>query len=335
MKKIEILLFSLLGVAVFNSSTYGQNTNYTEQFNSGYRGGFINGLRTPNNAIHFIVVGDWGRQGEYNQSEVAAQMANASVSLNADFIISTGDNFYPDGVKSVWDTKWKTSFEDIYKHFSLQKKWYVVLGNHDYRSNPQAQIEYSNISSRWQMPSRYYTKKFKINDDSTQQVQLIFLDTSPFIKSYYSNEEYAKNVYVQDSSAQIRWLDSLLSYKSTTIKWKIVVGHHPLYSGGKRINSKDTKDLNVLLKPLFDKYNVDVYLNGHEHHLEHVKPQGVTHYFTSGAGSEVRPVKIFPKDGKFAAEKAGFMTFSITSDSLIMYTIDKMGKIIYNATIKK
>lgn len=54
----------------------------------------------------------------------------------------------------------------------------------------------------------------------------------------------------------------------------------------------------------------------------------------SAYAPEVRPVKIFPKNGKFAAEKADFITFAITSDSLMMYTIDKMGKIIYNTTIK-
>ncbi len=332
---MRALLIILISALIHNCTIYAQNKNYQDQYKSGYRGGFIKGLRVPENAVNFIVVGDWGRQGEYNQKEVADQMANGAVSLNADFIISTGDNFYPDGVQSIWDAKWKTSFEDVYKHFALQIKWYVVLGNHDYRSNPQAQIEYSKISSRWQMPSRYYTKTVTIDGDTAQQLLFVFIDTNPFIKSYYSNEEYERNLHIQDSAAQINWLNSVLSNQSPNIKWKIVVGHHPLYSGGKRIDSKDTKDLNVLLKPIFDKYSVDMYLNGHEHHLEYVKPKGITHYFTSGAGSETRPVKLFPKEGRFAAEKSGFMTFSIDSKQIIMHAIDKGGQIIYRTTISK
>lgn len=331
--KLNSVLFI---ICIFlNSSILAQNENYLEQYKSGYRGGYIKGFKIQKRSLNFIVVGDWGRQGEYNQKEVANQMANASISIDADYVISTGDNFYPDGVQSILDAKWKTSYEDVYAHHALQIKWYAVLGNHDYRSNPQAQIEYSKISSRWQMPSRYYTKIFLIDNDSTQKVLMVFIDTSPFIKSYYLNEDYVTNISNQDSAVQIKWLDSVLSTNDENVKWKIVVGHHPLYSGGKRINSLDTKDLNFLLKPIFDKNKVDLYFNGHEHHLEYIKPVGSTHYFTSGAGSEVRSVKIFPNDGKFAAESAGFMTFSIDKDSVIMHAIDKKGKIIFNTTVQK
>jgi hypothetical protein len=108
-----------------------------------------------------------------------------------------------------------------------------------------------------------------------------------------------------------------------------------LYTGGKRIKSKDTKDVNATFKSLFDKYAVDIYLCGHEHHLEYIKPVGPTHYFISGAGSEVRPVSKFPTYGIFAAAQAGFMTFSITQNSFVTNTINDKGKIIYTTTVKK
>jgi hypothetical protein len=43
----------------------------------------------------------------------------------------------------------------------------VVLGNHDYRSNPQAQVEYTKVSNRWKIPERYYSFVVPI-DDSTE-----------------------------------------------------------------------------------------------------------------------------------------------------------------------
>lgn len=261
-------------------------------------------------------------------------MSNAAVSLDLDFVISTGDNFYPDGVASVQDPLWRSSFEDVYKHFPLQKKWYVVLGNHDYRTNPQAEVEYSKISARWNMPDRYFSKKFVIDDDTTQQVLIAFIDTNPFVTKYHNDDVYGPKVSTQDTARQVQWLHTVLS-DTANIKWKIVVGHHPAYSGGKRIASKDTKDINDLLKPLFDKYKVDMYLAGHEHHLEYVKPKGTTHYITSGAGSEVRPVTLYPKDGKFAAAQAGFVTFSILPTNLLLQFIDHQGKILYTAEIKK
>ena len=40
---------------------------------------------------------------------------------------------------------------------SCQCPWYGVLGNHEYRGNTQAMMDYSEISRRWNMPDRYYT----------------------------------------------------------------------------------------------------------------------------------------------------------------------------------
>lgn len=328
-------IFIFLSAAVFHCGTFAQDANYKDQYASGYRGGYIKGIKLLPDALQFIVVGDWGRQGEYYQTAVAKQMTNATISLDADFIVSTGDNFYPDGVGSVTDPLWKTSFEDVYKQFPLQRKWYSVLGNHDYRSNPQAQVEYSSISKRWQMPARYFSKKMMINDDTAAQVLFVFIDTSPFVTKYYADEVYGPRVITQDTAAQIKWLDSVLSSPSSNIRWKIIVGHHPLYTGGKRLDAKDTKDVNQVFKPLFEKYKVDMYLCGHEHHLEYIKPDGATHYFISGAGSEVRPVKGYPKYGKFAASKAGFMSFSVTSDKVLVQVIDKDGLITYTNAISR
>ena len=114
-----------------------------------------------------------------------------------------------------------------------------------------------------------------------------------------------------------------------------MVGHHPLYSGGKRIGSKDVKDINYVFKPIFNKHKVDAYICGHEHHLEYIKPEGSTHYFTSGSGSETRPVSIYPEYGKFAASQAGFMSFSITPEKVLVQTINNKGEIIFSYVMKK
>ena len=89
-------------------------------------------------ALNFIAIGDWGRNGADHQKEVAVQMGKTASDVRAQFIIAAGDNFYPSGVISEFDPLFKYSFEDIYTAFSLQWDWYVVLGNHDYKSNPEA-----------------------------------------------------------------------------------------------------------------------------------------------------------------------------------------------------
>src|ERR1700761_2908731 len=110
-------------------------------------------------ALHFMAIGDWGRNGEYDQTEVAKQMGSWATTHPNNFVISVGDNFYPLGVVSEFDPLFHYSFESIYTSHSLQCDWYPVLGNHDYGSDPDAQVRYSKISRRWNMPARYYKKE--------------------------------------------------------------------------------------------------------------------------------------------------------------------------------
>jgi tartrate-resistant acid phosphatase type 5 len=55
------------------------------------------------------------------------QMGRVGENLGIDFVISTGDNFYKNGLKGVHDQAFEKSFTDIYTVKSLQKPWY--LGN--------------------------------------------------------------------------------------------------------------------------------------------------------------------------------------------------------------
>ncbi|WP_231491583.1 tartrate-resistant acid phosphatase type 5 family protein [Pedobacter sp. Leaf170] len=285
-------------------------------------------------ALNFIAMGDWGRNGADHQKQVAKQMGITATDVKAQFIISTGDNFYPSGVISAQDPLFRTSFEDIYTDFSLQWDWYVVLGNHDYKSNPDAQVEYSKISRRWKMPARYYAKKFPINGDVNNQVLIAFIDTNPLIKEFYNNAEYGPNVKGQDTTAQKKWLAKTLSEADPSIKWKIVVGHHPIYTGGSRTEGYDTKAVRSSLESTLKKYDVDVYLTGHEHSLQHIKPAGKTHHFISGAASEKTAVKLIP-NAEMVASEYGFFLFSVTNNQIKVQTINDEGEVIYNTTITK
>jgi acid phosphatase len=90
-----------------------------------------NGSGGPGSATHIIVIGDWGREGTQFQLPVRDVMVADAKKNPLNFIISTGDNFYEDGVTTVTDSQWQTSFERIYSDSSLQVPWIVSLGNHD------------------------------------------------------------------------------------------------------------------------------------------------------------------------------------------------------------
>jgi hypothetical protein len=279
-------------------------------------------------------MGDWGRNGADHQKQVAEQMGKTAADIKAQFIIATGDNFYPSGVISEHDPLFKYSFEDIYTAFSLQWDWYLVLGNHDYKSNPDAQVRYSTISRRWKMPARYYSKKFSINGDNSQQVLVAFIDTNPLIPEFYNNSEYGPNVRGQDTTKQKKWLAQVLSDPSPAIKWKIVVGHHPMFSGGSRTEGYDTKAIRNSLKAVLDKYGADVYLAGHEHSLQHIKPPGKTHHLISGSASEKTPVRLV-EHSLMSASEYGFLAFSVSSNQLVVQAINDEGEVIYTKQINK
>lgn len=49
--------------------------------------------------LTLLQVGDWGRRGQYNQSDVAALMGQVAALDPPTFVVSTGDNFYDHGLQ--------------------------------------------------------------------------------------------------------------------------------------------------------------------------------------------------------------------------------------------
>ena len=283
---------------------------------------------TAKDSLSFIVLGDWGVKGAHSQKKVAEQMFRKGRQHNIQFVITTGDNFYPVGVSDIKDAHWQLSYENIYLKDSLPVKWFPVLGNHDYQSNPQAEIEYSTVNNQWNMPGRFYSINRKISADIA--ALFLFTDTSPFVTEYYNPVLSMADLRTQDTSAQTRWIESTLN--SSKEAWKIVIGHHPIYSGGTHGN---TPELIQRLKPILVKNNVDLYLAGHDHHLEEAKQPGEKlYYFVSGGGFENR--SITPTSNTiFAKSTTGFLIITLYSNKGLIYFYDKEGTLLFQQEINK
>lgn len=280
---------------------------------------------TPVDQISFVAVGDWGRDGGSHQRDVAAAMGKAAAEAVTAFTVSTGDNFYENGVASAIDPQWKTSFEDVYTAPSLQRPWFVALGNHDYRGTPQAELDYAKTSPRWKLPSRYYVTS------PAPYLDVFVIDTSPLVHSYREkvHSRIAGNVASQDVVAQLAWLDGALA--KSTAAWKIVVGHHTIRSGGSEHG--DTPEMIALVDPILRRHGVQIYLNGHEHDLQHIARDGMN-YVCSGAGSEVRPTGS-TTGTKFALSRSGFAVFTVVRDVVRLEFRDYTGASLYKATVTR
>jgi acid phosphatase len=277
----------------------------------------------PARALSFLVVGDWGRDGNFHQRDVAQQMGRVANETHAAFVVSTGDNFYDNGVASVTAPQWQTSFENIYTLASLQIPWYVVLGNHDYRGGPAAEVDYTRVSKRWRLPARYYSQRFTLPGGGS--AEFFFLDTQPFIESYRRDSRYA-DVAQQSRQAQLSWLEAGLA--GSKADWKIVVGHHPVFSKGRH---GDTPELIRDVKPLLERYGVQVYLNGHDHDMQHIVVNGVA-YVTSGAGSQTRPTGHGPGTRFSLGNTSGFLAAELTQAQFTGRFIDWTGREVYAFT---
>jgi metallophosphoesterase superfamily enzyme len=308
-----LLLPTLSSAEIYNDAYYANNT--------------VKHLQQLDDATSILIVGDWGRNGHFAQKDVARWMDIAAYQLDAEMIISTGDNFYDNGIASVQDPYWQTSYESIYNGPHLFVNWYAVLGNHDYRGNWQAQIDYSRVSRRWQMPAQYYDRTLTLNNNAS--VHLVFIDTSPLNPDYADEEKY-QETQKQAPKAQLKWLRKTLNQPAT---WTLVIGHHPLYSSGKRYG-KNTAIRDVL-EPILEQYKVDAYIAGHEHDLQHNQPANTNvEHFVSGGGSEVRPVAQ-REFTTFAQSSAGFASLSMSEQSLLLQFINDKGEQIYHYSITK
>jgi 3',5'-cyclic AMP phosphodiesterase CpdA len=205
--------------------------------------------------LRFVSVADTGT-GAKGQYAVAGAMNIYHKKNPYDLVVLAGDNIYNNGeIEKIGEV-----FERPYQPLLKQGvKFQACLGNHDIRTaNGDPQVKYAGFN----MKGRYYT--FKRN-----QVQFFALDTN-------SNADW-KN--------QLFWLEKELSISNAP--WKVVFGHHPIYSSGQYGSNPD---FIKTFTPLFKKYGVQLYINGHEHNYERTRAIDGTTYLICGAGAGNRPV---------------------------------------------
>ena len=282
-------------------------------------------VQLPRNhaSLQFIVMGDWGMQGAPAQVQVARQMDNLAAKTTIDFIVTTGDNFYPFGVNSVDDPLWQKNFEAVYSLPHIRDiPWYLTLGNHDYFGDYQAEIDYGKTHPNWILPAEYYAKDFKLGNNLL--ARLIFADSNPYINEYRDHPGQYHGIDREDPEVQTKWLEQQL--KNNVPTWKIVIAHHPLYTSGAHGN---INELIQAWSELFQRYTVNAYFAGHDHHLEHLRSTGTTNFFiTGGGGARVRRVMQIP-GSLFVQSIHGFAHVMLDQTCMTVRFINADGEEVY------
>ena len=135
--KRTIYLLSLAAI-LFTACTTGRQQAATDPADS------WKALEQP---LNFYIANDLGRNGYYEQKTVAATMGSMAEAIDIEFVVAAGDVHHFEGVQSTSDPLWMTNYELIYSHPDLMIPWYPVCGNHEYRGNTDAVVEYSDVSA--------------------------------------------------------------------------------------------------------------------------------------------------------------------------------------------
>jgi tartrate-resistant acid phosphatase type 5 len=260
-------------------------------------------VKPADQPVRVLAFGDFGT-GSDSQKTLAQTMVAYHQAEPLDFAITLGDNFYTKGMESTADPRWKTQWEDLYGPLNIT--FYAALGNHDwgFADSPAAEILYRPSNASWRMPASYYTY-------TAGPVQFFALDTQS----------------VALSDKQLQWLDRELG--KSTAKWKVVYGHHPIYSGG---NYEDRPDLIARLLPVL-RNRANIYICGHDHNLQALRPEDGVHFFVAGGGGAgLYQLRQYERS-IFASSANGFAVLDADASRIKVTFVEASGKKVYETTI--
>ena len=278
--------------------------------------------------INFVVLSDMGEYDESIKRKIVDHLGNLAKKNQIDFVAVAGDPIHGDGVESITDKKWEVEFENVYTAYSLHKMpFYVVSGNHEYHGNVQAILDYSAISERWNAPARYFF--FEQPVDKQQKALFVFIDTTPLIDEYRNKYSDAGEQCIE---RQLFWLDSTLVASNS--RWKIVIGHHPVYAKTEKIEKQQT-DLQERVGKILENRSVDFYISGHVHNFQYIKLENkITNYIVNSSASDSREVA--PIEGTiFCKSDPGYTLFTVSADSVQFSFINHIGTTIYQNVFRK
>ncbi len=255
----------------------------------------------------FAVIGDYG-SGDQHEADVAA-LVNG---WNPDFIITVGDNNYPDGEASTIDRnigqyyhQYIYPYVGVYGVGASENRFFPTLGNRDYENNlgypTQPYIDYFTLPNN----ERYYTT-------IQGPVELFALDSDA--------REPDGN---RSDSIQAQWLEARLD--ESTAPWKIVFFHHTPYS---------SRSATAKMRWPFSKWGATAVLAGHSHVYERIMKNGFP-YMTNGLGGEstgtfrsIDPDSVVRFGSDYGAQ---LVTATVNSINFSFYT--QAGELIDSYTI--
>lgn len=238
--------------------------------------------------------------------------------LYAGDIVNSGGN----------DNEWGELFESL-GWIAKVTPMAFLPGNHEYPQKLINNKKTRNLTELWR-------PQFALPENGVEGLEE---------SNYFFNYQGVKVITLNGNEKleeQAEWLEKIL--KTNNEKWTIVSIHQPFYSTAQGRDSQDRRDLFL---PIFDKYGVDLVLQGHDHAYGRTykmknnqvvsADQPGTYYVVSVVGIKVYDMK--EENRKYMAKmgngKQLFQIISIDGDNLTYKSYDALGELFDEFVIIK
>jgi hypothetical protein len=273
--------------------------------------------------VRFTTMGDFGTGGS-SQKAVFAMMNRPE--WRGEFLVALGDNAYSSGTEQEFQDRMFTPMAPLLREVPM----FPSLGNHEYVTN-QGQPYLDNFYLPTNNPAgteRYYSFDWG-------HVHFVALDSNCAIGLASSDR--------CTLAAQKAWLEQDLA--ASTQPWKVVFFHHPPWSSG---DHGSQLSMRRNFAPIFEKYNVDLVLTGHDHNYERSKPmkgdavapagtRGVVYLVVGSGGATLRAFPSTQPSWTAVRDNQayGFMDVVVDGGTLTAKLITSTGAVRDSLTLTK
>ncbi|MBI2332247.1 MAG: metallophosphoesterase [Chloroflexi bacterium] len=250
--------------------------------------------------VVFAVIGDYGKAGQ-----PLLDVSTLIKTWNPDFIVTVGDNNYPDGAAFTIDDNIGQYFHEyIFKYKgkygsgSPTRRFYPSLGNHDWTTGAKAYFDFFGYYN----PVTYY-------DFIQGPVHFFVLDSD-------RNEPDG----ISSDSAQGRWLRKTMPV--STSPFNVVVFHHAAYSSGRHGSTE-------YMRWPFKEWGADAILTGHDHIYERLLVNGIPYFVNGVGGAEIYNFNnILPESQVRFNQDFGAMRVEATSITMKFQMFTRAGVLV-------
>jgi 3',5'-cyclic AMP phosphodiesterase CpdA len=229
--------------------------------------------------------------------DIHTDIVNLMLKHKPKMVFNTGDL-----VEFGFDHEWEL-FNIIINPLLSTATYYPAIGNHD-MNNIDAYLDNFNLPNN----EKWYLIE-------TDKINFIILD------NYES---------LAIGSEQYNWLELTLQTIDNATKFTIVIFHHPPYCVGLHPPKLSLRDSII---PLFEKYNVEIVFNGHDHNYEKFYVNGIYYIVTGGGGGPLYDQEHEDPNLLKFVKVYHYCTLSVEGNELQIEVIDIFSTIIDKITV--